>query len=118
MKYKLYVSGYIEETQQLLVSFSSDDTSKEASDYQSLAFDVVPYGDVPAHEVLNMIAKVAPTVCSDIVTQETYTDDSLKAQQLRGLVGRTFEYEEGKLVPPSGFQRASEGDESVEAETL
>lgn len=118
MKYKLYVSGYIEETQQLLVSFSSDGTSKEAADYQSFAFDIVPYGDVPAHEVVDMIAKTAPTICSDIVTQETYTDDSLKAQQLRGLIGKTFEYEEGKLIPPSGFQRASESDESEEAETL
>ena len=115
MKYKLYISGYIEETQQLLVSFSSDDTANEAIDYQSMAFDVVPYGDVTAQQVVDMIAKTAPTICSDIVTQETYTDDSQKAQDLRGLVGQTFEYDEGDLVEVSGLRQAPASDE---AETL
>lgn len=115
MKYKLYISGYIEETQQLLVSFSSDDTSNEAIDYQSMAFDIVPYGDVTAQQVVDMIAKTAPTICSDIVTQETYTDDSQKAQALRSLVGQTFEYDEGDLVEVSGLRQAPASDE---AETL
>ena len=92
MDYKLYVSGYIEETQQLLISFSSDETAREAIDYQSMAFDVVPYGDVTAQEVIDAISKVAPTVCSDVVVQETYTDDSAKAQELRDLVGQEFTY--------------------------
>jgi len=92
MDYKLYVSGYIEETQQLLISFSSDETAREAIDYQSMAFDVVPYGDVTAQEVIDAISKVAPTVCSDVVVQETYKDDSAKAQALRDLVGQEFTY--------------------------
>ena len=115
MQYKLYISGYIEETQQLLVSFSSDDTGAEAADYQSLAFDVVPYGDVTAQEVVDSIAKVAPTICSDIVAQETYTDDSQKAQDLRGLVGQTFTYDEADLVSVSGHRQANQ---SGDADTL
>jgi hypothetical protein len=97
MKYKLYISGYIEETQQLLVSFSSDETAREAIDYQSMAFDVVPYGDVTSQEVIDAIAKVAPTVCSDIVVQETYEDNSVKAQSLKNLVGQEFSYEKSDI---------------------
>ncbi len=120
MDYKLYVSGYIEETQQLLISFSSDETAREAIDYQSMAFDVVPYGDVTAQEVIDAIAKVAPTVCSDVVVKETYTDNSAKAQALRDLVGQEFTYNDFELA---GFRDYVEtvkeaAPESVEAETL
>ncbi len=120
MDYKLYVSGYIEETQQLLISFSSDETAREAVDYQPMAFDVVPYGDVTAQEVIDAISKVAPTVCSDVVVQETYTDDSAKAQALRDLVGQEFTYNDLELA---GFRDYVEtvkeaAPESVEAETL
>ena len=119
MNYKLYVSGYIEETQQLLVSFSSDDTAREAIDYQSLAFDVVPYGDVSAQEVINQIAKVAPTVCHDVKVQETYTDSSEKAQALRDLVGQEFTYKEQDLFAVDAAQEAKEAaPEAVESETL
>ena len=112
MNYKLYVSGYIEETQQLLISFSSDETAREAIDYQSMAFDVVPYGDVTAQEVIDAISKVAPTVCSDVVVQETYTDDSAKAQSLRDLVGQEFTYKDFELASVSGHRQASEQESS------
>jgi len=112
MNYKLYVSGYIEETQQLLISFSSDETAREAIDYQSMAFDVVPYGDVTAQEVIDAISKVAPTVCSDVVVQETYTDDSAKAQALRDLVGQEFTYKDFELASVSGHRQASEQESS------
>ena len=120
MDYKLYVSGYIEETQQLLISFSSDETAREAIDYQSMAFDVVPYGDVTAQEVIDAISKVAPTVCSDVVVQETYTDNSAKAQALRDLVGQEFTYKDFELASVTDpVEIAKEAaPESVEAETL
>ena len=98
--YKLHVSGYIEETQQLLVSFSSDATAREAEDYQALAFDVVPYGEATPEEIMSMIAKTAPTTTSDIVTQETYTDSSEKAEGLRALVGQSFTYTDSDLLAP------------------
>jgi len=120
MDYKLYVSGYIEETQQLLISFSSDETAREAIDYQSMAFDVVLYGDVTAQEVIDAISKVAPTVCNDVVVQETYTDNSEKAQALRDLVGQEFTYKDFELAsvtdPVQQIKEAA--PESVEAETL
>ena len=120
MDYKLYVSGYIEETQQLLISFSSDETAREAIDYQSMAFDVVPYGDVTAQEVIDAISKVAPTVCSDVVVQETYTDDSAKAQALRDLVGQEFTYKDFELASVRDFVEIAKetAPEAVEAETL
>lgn len=93
MKYKIHVSGYIEETQQLLVSFSSDETSREAADYQSLAFDIIPYGDVSIEEVLKQIAKQAPGICEDIKVQETYTDNSVKSHGFRNLVGKSYTYD-------------------------
>jgi hypothetical protein len=51
MNYKIHISGYIESTQQLLVSFSCDDTKHEAKDYQALAFDIVPYGDMSVSKI-------------------------------------------------------------------
>jgi dephospho-CoA kinase len=84
-----------------------------------MAFDVVPYGDVTAQEVIDAIAKVAPTVCSDVVVQETYTDDSEKAQALRDLVGQEFTYKLKDLYITDPVQQIKEAaPEAVEAETL
>jgi len=114
MNYKVYISGYIEETQQLLVSFSNDNTEREAIDYQSLAFDIVPYGDISTEEIVDAIAKTAPTICEDIVTQETYTNDSVKSQELRALVGQEFVYKDVELFPESYHRQASVFDTSEE----
>ena len=96
----------------MLISFSSDETAREAIDYQSLAFDVVPYGDVTAQEVIDAIAKVSPTVCSDVVVQETYKDDSAKAQALRDLVGQEFTYKDFEIAGVSGHRQTSEQESS------
>lgn len=77
-----------------------------------MAFDVVPYGDVTAQEVIDAISKVAPTVCSDVVVQETYTDDSAKAQALRDLVGQEFTYKDFELASVSGHRQTSEQESS------
>lgn len=95
--YKLYVSAYIEETQQLLVSFSSDDTARDAADYQALAFDIIPYGDASAEEIMAAIAKTAPTTVADMVAQEQYQDNSERAGELKSLVGQTFTYTDDDL---------------------
>jgi len=114
MNYKIYISGYIEETQQLLVSFSNDNTEREASDYQSLAFDIVPYGDVSTQEIVDAIAKVAPTICEDIVTQETYTDNSVKSQELKALVGQEFVYRDVEVFPESHHRQSGVSETSEE----
>ena len=106
--YKIYISGYIQETQQLLVSFSSDDTAREAADYPALAFDVVPYGEATPEEIVSMIAKTAPTTASDIVTQETYMDSSDKAEGLKALVGQTFSYTDEDLFPGAASTEVEE----------
>jgi hypothetical protein len=113
MKYKLYVSGYIEETQQLLISFSSDETANEAADYQALAFDIVPYGDISAQQIIDNIAKTAPTICNDMVIQETYTDNSEKANSLKNLIGKEFVYNDSTLV--ESYHRKKENEEESES---
>lgn len=121
MKYKIYVSGYLEQSNQLLVSFSSDDTNHEAADYQALAFDVVPYGDVTAQEILDAIAKLAPTICSDIRVAETYEGDDSRAEELRAFVGQSFEYDEAQLIAPSAatqIRESSLAEEQESADTI
>lgn len=97
MKYKIHVSAYLEESNQLLVSFSSDDTKREANDYQSMAFDVVPYGDITASEIVKEIAKAAPTICEDMKVAEVYENDDERSLELKNLVGRDFEYTDDNL---------------------
>lgn len=120
MNYKVYVSAYLEETEQLLVSFSSDDTDREAIDYQSLAFDLVPYGNIPVQDVLTEIAKAAPTVCSDIKTQEVYVNDDDRSSEFRALVGQSFEYSENDLFnSEAATERAAQAEaEAEEAEEI
>jgi len=119
MNYKIHVSGYIESTQQLLVSFSSDDTKHEAKDYQSLAFDIVPYGDMSVSDILKEIAKQAPTLCQDIVMYEKVTDNSEKSEEFRALIGKEFVYEHKDLFITDAVQLLKESaPEAVESETL
>ena len=99
MNYKLYISGYLEETQQLLVSFSSDDTKREAIDYQAMAFDIIPYGDISAEDVIKNIAKTAPSITNDMKVQEDYTNNDSKSEDFRSLVGKTFNFTHQELYP-------------------
>jgi hypothetical protein len=119
MNYKIHVSGYIESTQQLLVSFSCDDTKHEARDYQSLAFDIVPYGDMSVSDILKEIAKQAPTICQDIVMYEKVTDNDEKSEEFRSLIGKEFTYKYKDLFITDAVQLIKESaPEAVESETL
>ena len=112
MNYKIYVAGFIESTQQLLVSFSCDDTKHEATVYQSLAFDIVPYGDMSITDILKEIARQAPVVCKDIIIAEKVTDNSEKAQAFRDLVGQEFTYKDFELARVSPHRQAPEQESS------
>lgn len=94
MKHKLFISGYNESDQQLLVSFSSSETEREAKDYAPLAFDLAPYGDAPIKDILDMIANVAVSTCEDIATYESFQVDGERAEEIRSVVGKTFEYDD------------------------
>ena len=119
MNYKIYVAGFIESTQQLLVSFSCDDTKYEATVYQSLAFDIVPYGDMSVTDILKEIARQAPVVCKDIIMAERVTDNSERAEKIRSLVGKDFVYEHKDLFITDAVQLLKESaPEAVESETL
>ena len=120
MNYKLYISGYIEETQQLLVSFSSDDTKREAIDYQPMAFDVVPYGDISAEDVVKNIAKTAPSITNDMKIQEEYTNNDDKTEALRSLVGQTFNFTHQELYPtdPAKSRQYFTDKDAEEAEEI
>jgi hypothetical protein len=97
MNYKILITAYLEESNQILVSFSSDETSREAADYQALAFDVTSYGNISVSDMVKEIVKLAPTICSDIVVAETYEADDEKSLELRDLVGQSFEYSQGEI---------------------
>jgi len=119
MNYKIHVSGYIEETQQLLVSFSCDDTNHEAKDYQSLAFDIVPYGDMSVSDILKQIARQAPTLCEDIVMYEKFTGSDEKSEGFRSLVGQEFVYEHKDLfVVDEADRLRNSAPEATESETI
>ena len=119
MNYKIHVSGYIEETQQLLVSFSCDDTNHEAKDYQSLAFDIVPYGDMSVSDILKQIARQAPTLCEDIIMYETIKNKDEKAEGFRALIGQEFTYNNKDLfVVDEADRLKNSAPEATESETI
>lgn len=97
MKYNVYVSGYLEETNQLLVSFSSDETGRDAKDYPSLAFDLISYGDIDPEQILLNIAKCAPTYCSDIYLAEKYEGNHERREEFLSFVGKTFEFDDSQF---------------------
>ena len=68
----------------------------------------MPYGEATPEEIVSMIAKTAPTTASDIVTQETYTDSSDKAEGLKALVGQTFSYTDEDLFPGAASTEVEE----------
>jgi len=120
MKYKLHVSAYLEETNQLLISFSSDATGREAADYEAMAFDIVPYGDVTAQQILDQIAHNAPTISSDTVVAESYQSDDSRAEDLRAFVGQSFEYDENDLFDSQATEerQAAANADAVQAEEV
>lgn len=115
MKYKIHVSGYIAETHQLLVSFSSDETTGDAKDYQSLAFDIAPYGeDATPEEVLAQIAKQAPGICSGIVSMEQYASNEERVIHFKNLIGQSVEYTDTDLFPESQYRTEGTPETSEE----
>jgi len=70
MNYKIHISGYVSKTNQLLVSFSSDETKHDAKDYQSLAFDLSRFNGQDMPDVLKQIARQAPNICKEIKEEE------------------------------------------------
>ena len=119
MNYKIYVAGFIENTQQLLVSFSCDHTKHEATVYQSLAFDVAPYGDMSITDILKEIAKQAPVVCKDIITAEKVTDNGERAEEFRSLVGKDFVYKHKDLFFVDEADRLKKlAPEATESKTI
>ena len=119
MEYKIHVSGYLEDSHQLLVSFSCEDTKHEARDYQSFSFDIAPYGDISVEDVLKEIAKQAPILCEEIIMYETIKNKDEKAEGFRALVGQEFSYNNKDLFVTDAVQLAKESaPEAVESETL
>ena len=117
MKYNVYVSGYLEETNQLLVSFSSDETGRDAKDYPSLAFDLISYGDIDPEQILLNIAKCAPTYCSDIYLAEKYEGNHERREEFLSFVGKTFEFDDSQFAEPSSALQNREASLSKEQES-
>ena len=62
-KYKVYVADYNPEERTLLCSFSSQDTKKDAKDYQSFSYDLTIYKDKTPEDIILEIARQGPTIC-------------------------------------------------------
>jgi|TARA_R110000803_G_scaffold95536_1_gene163601 hypothetical protein len=119
MEYKIHVSGYLEDSHQLLVSFSCEDTKHEARDYQSFSFDIAPYGDISVEDVLKEIAKQAPILCEEIIMYETIKNKDEKAEGFRALIGQEFTYNNKDLfVVDEADRLKNSAPEATESETI
>ena len=98
-KYKVYVADYNPETRSLLCSFSSQDTRRDAKDYQSYNYDLNIYKDKTPEDIILEIARQAPTICKDIEDKEQYTISEEHDEILEKLEGKEFEYTHQELFP-------------------
>ena len=98
-KYKVYVADYNPETRSLLCSFSSQDTRKDAKDYQSYNYDLNIYKDKTPEDIILEIARQAPTICKDIEDKEQYTISEEHDEILEKLEGKEFEFTHQELFP-------------------
>lgn len=98
-KYKVYVADYNPETRSLLCSFSSQDTKKDAKDYQSYNYDLTIYKDKTPEDIILEIARQAPTICKDVEDKEQYAISKEEDEILEKLEGKEFEYTHQELFP-------------------
>ena len=98
-KYKVYVADYNPETRSLLCSFSSQDTKKDAKDYQSYSYDLTIYKDKTPEDIILEIARQAPTICKDIEDKEQYSISDEHDEILEKLEGKEFEFTHQELFP-------------------
>lgn len=98
-KYKVYVADYSPESRTLLCSFSSQDTKKDAKDYQSYNYDLNIYKDKTPEDIILEIAKQGPTICKDIEDREQYIISDEEDEILEKLEGKEFEYTHQELFP-------------------
>lgn len=98
-KYKVYVADYSPESRTLLCSFSSQDTKKDAKDYQSYSYDLTIYKDKTPEDIILEIAKQGPTICKDIEDREQYIISDEEDEILEKLEGKEFEYTHQELFP-------------------
>jgi len=98
-KYKVYVADYSPESRTLLCSFSSQDTKKDAKDYQSYSYDLTIYKDKTPEDIILEIARQGPTICKDIEDREQYAISDEEDEILEKLEGKEFEYTHQELFP-------------------
>lgn len=124
MNYKIHISGYVSKTNQLLVSFSSDETKHDAKDYQSLAFDLSRFDGQDMPDVLKQIARQAPNICKEIKEEEKNEYITIQGEKIKSLVGQSFEYHHDDLFPvdptklDEAYRLKNEAPEAIESETL
>jgi len=98
-KYKVHVADYNPEQNSLLCSFSSDETRKDAKDYQSFNYDLAMYKDMTPEDIIKEIAKGAPTICEEIENKEKYTIDIEDDEIFQKLENKDFEFTHEELFP-------------------
>ena len=98
-KYKVHVADYNPEQNSLLCSFSSDETRKDAKDYQSFNYDLTMYKDMTPEDIIKEIAKGAPTICEEIENKEKYTINIEDDEIFQKLENKDFEFTHEELFP-------------------
>jgi len=118
MNYKIHISGYVSRTDQLLVSFSSDETKCDAKDYQSLAFNLSRFDGQDMPDVLKQIARQAPNICNQIKKEEENEDITALGEEFKPLVGQSFEYHHDDLFDPAELDASKTHGSAVAPEAI
>lgn len=118
MNYKIHISGYVSRTDQLLVSFSSDETKCDAKDYQSLAFNLSRFDGQDMSDVLKQIARQAPNICNQIKKEEENKDITALGEEFKPLVGQSFEYHHDDLFDPAELDASKTHGSAVAPEAI
>ena len=98
-KYKVYVADYNPDMRTLLCSFSSQDTKRDAKDYQSYNYDLTIYKDKTRVDIILEIAMQARTICQEIEDREQYAISEEEDEILEKLEGKEFEFTHQELFP-------------------
>lgn len=104
---KMKITGYDEQSNSLLVSFCSDETSSQSPDaYQSFAYQ--PYLMWPdiedIDELKKRIAVAGMYEAQQQAKKEALSSDQQKIDAFKALVGQEFEYSVSDLLSPPTVQ--------------
>lgn len=113
------INGFDEQSNSLIISFASDETkSSNPSDYQSYAYQpITTWPDVSdIEELKKRIAQAGVYMAEQQKIKEEFVLDTKRIEDLKSMVGKTFEYSIDSIIPPpSSNLQTSEYTNEVDA---